>query len=204
MQSAFAQALGHLPRVPRAMQPRYLPALTLALATTFDCLATCASRWRRACRPADRYSTTLPSSAALSGVGRTTALRASGSAAGAAPAGGGGEYVLAFSSVPDSAVARTVSDALVRARLAACVATLPGVTSTYRWRGKVETSAELMLVIKTRAQLMDQVGDMVRSLHPYEVPELVAVPVVSGLPEYLRWMAEETAPDEGGGGGEVR
>jgi periplasmic divalent cation tolerance protein len=119
-----------------------------------------------------------------------------------------GEYVLAFSSVPDTGVARALSDALVGARLAACVATLPGVTSTYRWQGKVETAQELMLVIKTRAEVMDGVQEMVRKLHPYEVPELVAVPISHGLPDYLKWMTDETTAlpgaasgVSGGGGG---
>lgn len=102
--------------------------------------------------------------------------------------------VLAFSSVPSAAVAASISSALVEARLAACVSTLPGVTSTYRWQGKVETAAELMLVVKTHTEAMDAVSEMVQRLHPYDVPELVAVPIEAGLPAYLQWMVDETSP----------
>lgn len=112
--------------------------------------------------------------------------------------------MLAFSSVPSRAVAKALADGLVGDRLAACVATLPGVSSTYRWEGKIETEEELLLLIKTRAELMDKVSAFVRKNHPYDVPELIAVPATAGLPEYLKWIGNETvAAGKKGGGGAV-
>ena len=81
---------------------------------------------------------------------------------------------------------------LVDTRVAACVNVIAGVTSTYRWKGVVEQAGEWTLLIKTRSDLLEAVSRELRAIHSYEVPELIAVPVLAGLPEYLAWIDEET------------
>ena len=88
--------------------------------------------------------------------------------------------------------ARRIAAALVKERLAACVNVVPGVTSVYRWKGKVEASRETLLVIKSRAALSKRLEARVRALHSYSVPEIVTLPIVSGSPDYLRWVREST------------
>ena len=96
--------------------------------------------------------------------------------------------------VPDQALADRLAQALVEDRLAACVNALPGVTSHYRWQGKVERAAEVLLVIKTERARFDAVCEKVRALHPYAVPELIALPIGAGAPDYLAWLTENSAP----------
>jgi periplasmic divalent cation tolerance protein len=90
--------------------------------------------------------------------------------------------------VPDETAARRIASALVTERLAACVNVVPGITSVYRWKGATETAAELLLIIKTTATVYAQLQDRVRALHPYELPEVIAVSIDHGLPEYLAWI----------------
>lgn len=80
---------------------------------------------------------------------------------------------------------------LVEARLAACVQSIP-IRSTYRWKGKIEHSRETLLLAKTRRSHERQMVAFIRRHHPYELPEVVAVPIVGGLPNYLQWIANET------------
>lgn len=96
---------------------------------------------------------------------------------------------------PDAEAARSIARALVDERLIACASLLPGVTSIYRWEGAVEEAAEVLVVMKTRAALVPRLVERAAALHPYEVPELLALPVADGLPAYCRWVMEET---EGG------
>ena len=102
------------------------------------------------------------------------------------------DKIVAFSTCGSLEEARAVAHALVEARLAACVNIVPGVTSTYRWKGVVEEASELLLVIKTRAELIQELTAKLRQVHSYEVPELIALPVSSGLPDYLAWIGAET------------
>ena len=81
---------------------------------------------------------------------------------------------------------------LVEERLAACVNVVSGVKSIYWWQGKVESDAEDLLVVKTNADVLDKLITRVREIHPYEIPEVIALPVEKGLPEYLAWVVEET------------
>lgn len=85
-----------------------------------------------------------------------------------------------------------IADALVRARLAACVQIVPA-TSVYRWKGEVERSEEYVLHIKTRAAHADSVEKTVLELHSYELPELLMLPIAGGSADYLGWMRAETA-----------
>lgn len=101
--------------------------------------------------------------------------------------------LLVMSSLPDAAAARQLARRLVDDRLAACVSVLPACTSVYRWQGAVETAAEVPLLIKTTAGCYAALESALRAAHPYELPEIVAVPVQRGLPAYLDWVASETA-----------
>lgn len=85
--------------------------------------------------------------------------------------------------------ASALAGALVEARLAACVNLLPGIESVYRWQGAVERSAETLLIAKTTPAAYSALEARVRELHPYELPEIVAVDIAAGLPAYLHWLA---------------
>ncbi|HHP8097324.1 divalent-cation tolerance protein CutA, partial [Klebsiella pneumoniae] len=88
----------------------------------------------------------------------------------------------------------TCPDADSAERLAACVNLLPGLRSVYRWQRKVEAAAEVLLLVKTSAEAYPALQERLRQLHPYELPELLAVEAASGLPEYLQWLAAESRP----------
>ncbi|MFT3897843.1 MAG: divalent-cation tolerance protein CutA [Thermomonas sp.] len=103
--------------------------------------------------------------------------------------------LLCFCTCPDPATAERIAETLVGERLAACVNILPGLRSVYRWQGTVERAEEALLLIKTRADRLQALQDRLVRLHPYELPELVAVEPDSGLPGYLRWIADETRPE---------
>ncbi|MDH7454511.1 divalent-cation tolerance protein CutA [Luteimonas composti] len=93
---------------------------------------------------------------------------------------------------PDAATAARIAEALVGERLAACVNVLPGVGSVYRWQGRVERAEEVLLVIKTVRARLDALTARVVQLHPYELPEVVAVDLAGGLPDYLAWIEDAT------------
>ncbi len=95
---------------------------------------------------------------------------------------------IVFCTVPDTEVGSRLAEALVEEGLAACVNLLPGLTSIYRWEGKLHKDGEALLLIKTRADRFGQLAARIRQLHPYELPEIVAVPLNEGLPEYLDWI----------------
>ena len=90
--------------------------------------------------------------------------------------------------VPDEATARRIASALVAENLAACVNIVPGITSVYRWKGAMETAAELLLIIKTTLGVYTRLQDRIHALHPYELPEIIAVSIDQGLPDYLAWI----------------
>lgn len=87
--------------------------------------------------------------------------------------------------------ARVAGD-IVSSRLAACVNIVKGIRSVYRWQGKIEDEGEVLMIIKTRRDLFGALKKRVKELHSYSVPEIVAIPVVEGSEEYLRWIKEET------------
>jgi len=97
--------------------------------------------------------------------------------------------VVVLVTCPTPAVGRRLARELVRLRLAACVNVLPGVESVFRWRGKVDRSREALLVIKTTRARFAALRRKVLSLHPYDLPEVIALPVAAGHPPYLRWVA---------------
>src|SRR5690606_13429132 len=93
---------------------------------------------------------------------------------------------------PDADRPRRLPPALVGERRAACVNLLPGISSVYRWQGQVQEDREVLLVIKTVRARLEALTARVQALHPYELPEVVAVDIAGGLPEYLAWIASET------------
>ena len=94
--------------------------------------------------------------------------------------------------VPNADVAETVANHLVSGGFAACVNVIPGLTSTYRWKGAVEKDSELLLVIKTVVGRVDEVTAQVCAIHPYEVPEVIVIPIEGGNPAYLDWVRSES------------
>lgn len=96
--------------------------------------------------------------------------------------------LLCYCSCPDADSARRIAEALVDERLAACVNQLPGIRSTYRWQGELITDSEELLLIKTTAARFEALKARLLELHPYEVPELIAVPVEHGHATYLDWI----------------
>ncbi|MGE0874380.1 MAG: divalent-cation tolerance protein CutA [Burkholderiales bacterium] len=102
--------------------------------------------------------------------------------------------LLVLTNLPDRASAEKLADALVEVRVAACVSILAPCRSVYRWKGALQRDEEYPVLIKTTAERYAALEAAIRKLHPYELPEIVAVPVERGLPEYLAWVAEETRP----------
>lgn len=100
--------------------------------------------------------------------------------------------LLVFSSLPDEAAALKLARHLVEVKLAACVNVLSPCVSTYRWRGAVEQAREVPVIIKTTADCYSALEAAIRDGHPYELPEIVAVPLAQGLPAYLEWVTAET------------
>jgi periplasmic divalent cation tolerance protein len=98
------------------------------------------------------------------------------------------DAILVLTACPDEATATRIARDLVESGLAACVSRVPGVHSTYRWEGRVQDEPEVLLVIKTLAGRLETLEMRLKSLHPYEVPEIIALPVVSGSAEYLSWL----------------
>ncbi len=101
--------------------------------------------------------------------------------------------ILVLTSLPDRDTAQRLARALVTGRLAACVSIGASVESMYHWRGEFETASEVPVAIKTRAVLYPRVEAAILVAHPYELPEIVAVPLVHGLERYFDWIAAETA-----------
>src|SRR3954451_449740 len=100
------------------------------------------------------------------------------------------EIVLAFCTFPDTDTAERIARELVECRLAACGNVLPQIHSIYRWQGKVEAAAEVLGLFKLPANRYAEFETKLRSLHPYDVPEIIATQIERGLPDYLSWVAE--------------
>lgn len=105
------------------------------------------------------------------------------------------QALLVLTNVPDEVAAQTIAHLLVERRLAACVNMLPAVQSVYQWQGKLEQASEVTLLIKTTQVRYAELEAAIKSSHPYQVPEIIAMQVVAGLPAYLGWIAEETNKD---------
>ena len=97
-------------------------------------------------------------------------------------------FQIVLTTCPDAACAERIARALVAEGLAACVNILPAVRSIYKWKGKIEDAGEQLLAIKSAAAHFPAIRDRLRALHPYELPEIISVPIADGLPEYLAWL----------------
>jgi periplasmic divalent cation tolerance protein len=102
------------------------------------------------------------------------------------------DLLLVITNLPDAASAEKLAHQLVEARAAACVNQLAPCFSTYRWKGNIETSTEVPLLIKTTKEAYPRLEKLIRGAHPYELPEIIAVSVTAGLPAYLDWIGRET------------
>jgi periplasmic divalent cation tolerance protein len=101
--------------------------------------------------------------------------------------------ILVLTNLPDRAAAERLGDMLIEKQLAACVNILAPCRSVYRWKGAVQHDEEHPLLIKSTAERYAALEQAIRAGHPYELPEIIAVPVERGLPEYLQWVAAETS-----------
>jgi periplasmic divalent cation tolerance protein len=102
------------------------------------------------------------------------------------------EAIVVLTNCPDGNVADRIAQALVEQGLAACVNRFAPVASTYRWQGAVERATETPLLIKTTRARYAEVEQAIRALHPYELPEIIALAIDAGFPPYLRWIDDET------------
>lgn len=103
------------------------------------------------------------------------------------------DHLLVLCTCPDEACARNLAALLVKERLAACVNLLPGITSVYQWEGELETAVEWQMLIKTRAERFETLKVRLSDEHPYEIPEIIGLPITHGLPDYLNWINETTS-----------
>ena len=100
--------------------------------------------------------------------------------------------VLVFITVDSQENAQKIADKLLAERKAACVNIIPAIESHYWWQGKIESANEFMLVVKTRAALLDELIALVKQNHPYTIPEIIALPIIGGNEDYLNWIEKET------------
>lgn len=105
------------------------------------------------------------------------------------------KFIIIFVTVPSRDIGEKIAGVLVERRLAACANLIPAVHSIFAWQGKIEHEEELLMVIKSRAALFQKLEAAVRELHPYEVPEVIALPILLGSQGYLDWIDRETSPD---------
>ena len=104
----------------------------------------------------------------------------------------GNDVLLVMTNLPDRNAAERIAASLVTEGAAACVNILAECTSFYRWEGSLERATKVPLLIKTTTAAYPRLQDALRKLHPYEIPEIIALPVNAGLPEYLNWVVQET------------
>lgn len=101
-------------------------------------------------------------------------------------------HIVVFITVDTQETAKKLVDILITEKKAACVNIVSAVESHYRWQGKTVTDKELLLIVKTQAELLDELVLLVKKHHPYSVPEIIALPVIGGNEDYLKWVVEET------------
>lgn len=105
------------------------------------------------------------------------------------------QALLVLSNAPNEEFAEQLARLLVERRLAACVNILPAMRSIYRWEGQVEDAREVAMQIKTTAAHYAELEAAIKTAHPYAVPEIIAIPIVDGLPAYLDWIKQETSKE---------
>ena len=104
------------------------------------------------------------------------------------------DCILVLCTCPDEASAARLAQVLVEERLAACVNRIPGITSTYRWKGEIHNDGEVLLLIKSQRERFEALRERIVALHPYELPEVIAVDIGLGHTAYLEWIAKESMP----------
>ena len=107
------------------------------------------------------------------------------------------EYVQVVTTTDSKNQAATMAQRLVESRLAACAQIIGPISSTYWWKGKIETDNEWMCIFKTRNDLYQDLERVIREIHPYEVPEIIAIPIVTASNAYLDWLGKELRPRSG-------
>jgi periplasmic divalent cation tolerance protein len=106
------------------------------------------------------------------------------------------EYIQIFTTTGRRQDAERIAQVLVQKRLAGCVQLIANVASTYWWKGKIEKTEEWLCLIKSEKTLYEQVEKVIKEIHPYEIPEITAVPIVTGSKEYFRWLDQELRQSE--------
>lgn len=106
------------------------------------------------------------------------------------------QYLVVYVTTPTMEVAEQIGQALVEKQLAACANLLPGLHSIYRWQGQVCNEPEVLMIIKTSETRFSALTDLIRNLHPYEVPEIIALPIIAGSPDYLAWIGANTRSED--------
>ncbi len=105
------------------------------------------------------------------------------------------DSLVVFSTAPDTEVAEALADHLVKERLAACVNLVGGVRSVYRWEGEVQHDPEVLLIVKTDQQHLELLIETLQNRHPYDCPEIIAMPIVGGSAGYLEWLTSSLDPE---------
>ena len=100
------------------------------------------------------------------------------------------EHCLVLCTCPDQPSATSIAQTLINEQLAACVNIVPGIMSVYRWQGKIEKSSELLLLIKTKQTALPRIETTIIDRHPYELPEIISIPISNGLTDYLSWITD--------------
>jgi periplasmic divalent cation tolerance protein len=102
-------------------------------------------------------------------------------------------HIVVFITAPDTDEAGKIAGILLEKRLAACVNTVPGVNSIFRWQGNLESEHEILLIVKSKASRFPEIIETVKQNHSYEVPEVIALPVIGGNEDYLDWLEKEVS-----------
>jgi periplasmic divalent cation tolerance protein len=105
-------------------------------------------------------------------------------------------YVQIITTIDNKEAAETIAKTLVEMKLAACVQILGPISSTYHWQGKLETAEEWQCLIKSRADRYQDLEALIKTLHPYEVPEIIMMPIIGGNEDYLKWLDENVEEDQ--------
>ncbi|WP_394778115.1 divalent-cation tolerance protein CutA [Undibacterium sp.] len=105
------------------------------------------------------------------------------------------QVLLVMCNVPDDGAAQHIAQQVLAKKLAACVNVMPEMRSLYHWQGELQVSMEIALLIKTTQARYEELQTLIQQLHPYEVPEIIAIPVAAGLPAYLQWVLKETGSE---------
>lgn len=100
------------------------------------------------------------------------------------------KYIVVFITAPEEEQAKKIADQLLSKRLIACVHILPKASSLFWWQGRIDSAEEVLLILKTKEDLLDEVVKTTKKLHSYEVPEIIALPIIGGSEEYLEWINE--------------